>query len=185
MSIRHCLGNKRSNLLSNKQHKNLGNLLPKAAANSLIFIGGIPRIANKQEVPQYVERFGELRYFNMPQKSDTLCHMGFAKVQFVKKERAKEFLDHKNHFIVEKEVGVKEWVPKVNFTPTVENPSLNKLFIKFTPPASQQQIKDHFKTYGKVSSVILMHDHFTKKQRDFGFLVFESSSVAQELLKCT
>jgi RNA recognition motif-containing protein len=82
-------------------------------------------------------------------------------------------------------VGVKEWVPKVNFTPTVENPSLNKHFIKFTPPASQQQVEVDFNTYGKMSSVILMRDHVTKKQRDFGFVVFESSSVAQELLKCT
>ena len=185
MSIRHHQGNQRSNLHSNKQLKNLGKPLSKPAANSLIFIGGIPRIANKQEVLQYVERFGELRYFNMPQKSDTLCHMGFAKVLFVKKENAKEFLDHKNHFIVEKEVGVKEWVPKFNHTPTIEEPSLNKLFIKFTLPASQQQIKDHFMTYGKVSSVVLMHDHVTKKQRDFGFVVFESSNIAQELLKCT
>lgn len=44
------------------------------------------------------------------------------------------------------------------------------------------EFKDFFSKYGKVADHQIMRDHATKRSRGFGFIIFESEQVVDDLL---
>lgn len=182
MSTRHLQDNQRTKSNETERLRKLERLPTLIAGKRLLFVGGIPRVASPTEVLIYLEQFGIVEYFSMPLQKESGYHMGFAKLLFVNDRQGKIFKSYQNHFIKEKEVGVKDWVPRDEHVPMIEQPSLNKLFFKFQAAVSEHEVHEYFSRYGLVESVQLVFNHVTKKVRDFGFIEFRYAKTAQNLL---
>lgn len=148
-----------------------------------IFIGGIPRQVNREEIFSYVKQFGKLKYFALPyNRDDKDNHKGFAKALFETPEDTHSFLSVVNHNINGVVIGVSEWVPKKDHISKKEVPSETKLFFKFRTPPTEKELLDYFSRFGKIRSIELKFNYKTNQIRDFGFVIFEKASTTQRVL---
>jgi len=80
------------------------------------------------------------------------------------------------------QVEVKRTVPREEMT-TKDGPKTRKIFIGGLPPSlTEDELKDHFSSYGKVVEHQIMLDHSTGRSRGFGFVTFESEDSVERVI---
>lgn len=77
-----------------------------------IFVGGLHYDSNDQSLYNYFSKFGKLSSYQIMVNKDTNKSRGFGFVTFEDKEVAEKVLKTRLHFIDNKEVEVKEAIPK-------------------------------------------------------------------------
>lgn len=148
-----------------------------------VFIGGIPRQVNREEIFCYVKQFGQLKYFALPyNKEDRDNHKGFAKALFENAEETAAFLNFPNHLLHGVSIGVSEWKPKKEHISKKEVPSENKLFFKFRQLPTEKELLGYFSQFGTIDSIEMKFNYKTNQIRDFGFVIFEQYSSTQRAL---
>ncbi|KAM7250199.1 hypothetical protein ACFE04_022082 [Oxalis oulophora] len=165
-----------------------------------LFVGGIPKTANKDHLKEYFSRFGEVEESLIIMDRTTGNHKGFGFITFVSPSAAKEALNAGPLYIFcdYKHVDVNYAKPKTandkeeqsegdddddnkNFVGEL-NPK--KIFLGGLPLGiSEEEIKDFFKIFGEITEVVVMKDRESKKSRGFGFITFELEESADNLLK--
>jgi len=87
-----------------------------------------------------------------------------------------------DHVIDGRTVEVKRTVPREEMT-TKDGPKTRKIFIGGLPPSlTEDELKDHFSSYGKVVEHQIMLDHSTGRSRGFGFVTFESEDSVERVI---
>ena len=149
---------------------------------TMIFIGGIPKQATREDMAAYVENFGSLVYFSMPFDVDPDQHKGFAKVVFNSVAEEEYFLGQPRHTFLNIDMGVKKWIAKENHLSFKEKPSECKIFFRFSRPITHEQAFNNFRQFGQVYDLEIKMNYRTNEIRDFGFVTFTSVTDARNLL---
>ncbi|XP_010547197.1 PREDICTED: heterogeneous nuclear ribonucleoproteins A2/B1-like isoform X2 [Tarenaya hassleriana] len=85
------------------------------------------------------------------------------------------------HAICGKEVEIKRTIPKGMGTPTEFK--TKKIFVGGIPSTvTEDEFESFFSKYGKVVEHEIIRDHVSKRSRGFGFVVFDSERVVDDLL---
>lgn len=148
------------------------------SVNSAIFIGGIPKQADKDELVEYLSQFGEVVNISMPFRGVQANHKGFAKVLFSSGLDTDRFLSCPEHLICNMKIGASRWVSKLDHVSLKESPTENKLFIRIEGNLSESELLEYFRCYGKVESIEIKLNYRTGQLRDIGFVTFENPESA-------
>lgn len=151
--------------------------------NRTAFIGGIKYSTTRDDILEYVQRFGEIESVFYPINKHTGLPKGFAKVLFAHASYLKNILKDKPHVIHNFEISISAWVPKSEFISKKEKPSINKIFVKYTDSFDFDVLERHFSQFGSLSSVDIKINYVTNLQRGIAFVIFEKQSSADAALK--
>ncbi|GAB2275006.1 hypothetical protein Dimus_009774 [Dionaea muscipula] len=149
------------------------------ASPGKIFIGGLAKDTTLEMFNKYFGSYGEIidsvimkdRYTQRPRGFGFITYADPAVVDVVIQE---------DHVINGKPVEIKRTIPKgaqgIDF-------KTKKIFVGGIPTTlSQDEFKAFFSKYGKVVEHEIIHDHATKRSRGFGFVVFDSEKVVDDVL---
>lgn len=146
------------------------------------FVGGLPLQTTLEELREYVLKFGAINHLSLPVDSNTRSHKGFAKVFFKRQEGLLKAITQRVHKIHGVDFGFSEWVPKKQHISKKEQPSENKLFFKMNGHLEEEQVLNHFKSFGKVELIEIKTNYITGESRDIGFVVFATAEDAKKAL---
>ncbi|KAF0901817.1 hypothetical protein E2562_006451 [Oryza meyeriana var. granulata] len=86
------------------------------------------------------------------------------------------------HTIDGRTVEVKRTVPREEMSSKV-GPKTRKIFVGGIPPSlTEDKLKEHFSSYGKVVEHQIMLDHGTGRSRGFGFVTFENEDAVERVI---
>lgn len=148
------------------------------SVNSAIFIGGIPKQADKDELVEYLSQFGDVVNISMPFRGVQSNHKGFAKVLLSSGLDTYRFLSCPEHLICNMKIGASRWVSKLDHVSLKEAPTENKLFIRIKGNLSESELLEYFRCFGKVESIEIKLNYRTGQLRDIGFVTFENPESA-------
>ena len=87
------------------------------------------------------------------------------------------------HVINGKQVEIKRTIPKDSMQSNPKDFKTKKIFVGGLPPTlTEDDFKNFFEKYGAVVDHQIMRDHQTRRSRGFGFVVFGSEQVVDDLL---
>jgi heterogeneous nuclear ribonucleoprotein A1/A3 len=86
------------------------------------------------------------------------------------------------HTIDGRTVEVKRTVPREEMS-SKDGPKTRKIFVGGIPPSlTEDKLKEHFSSYGKVVEHQIMLDHGTGRSRGFGFVTFENEDAVERVM---
>uniref|UniRef100_A0A914YS94 RRM domain-containing protein n=1 Tax=Panagrolaimus superbus TaxID=310955 RepID=A0A914YS94_9BILA len=134
-----------------------------------IFVGGIGYDVQDEELRQYFSKFGEVVSANVKFDRTSGRSRGFAFVEFAKVEDCQRALQVRDQQIKNKTVEIK----------AAKSHEKKKVFIGGIPSdLTEEELRGHFETYGKVEEIEWPTDKNTKLHRNFAFIIFEDESAA-------
>ena len=144
-----------------------------------IFVGGISSELSPSEVREHLAQFGHIDRFEMPRDPVTKLWKGYAKVYIRKRQTYKALLSQESHWVRGFKIGVKPWVDISRYLSHKDDLNSRKLFVKYKPIMSEQQLYSYFSRFGPIASIDCKVDSETKKPRNFAFVVFDHDLDAQ------
>lgn len=134
-----------------------------------IFVGGIPYDATDDDLKQHFSKFGEVVSANVKFDRQSGRSRGFAFVEFGKVEDCQRALQCRDQQVKNKPVEIK----------AAKSHEKKKVFIGGIPSdLTEEELRSHFETYGKVEEIEWPTDKNTKQHRNFAFIIFEDESSA-------
>lgn len=164
----------------NNQSKTKGQ---KEKAVHAAFIGGIPLQATKEDLVKYLSSFGVVKRISLPTDNYSETHKGFAKVFFDSEDSLLRAVGFYDHFLFGVKIGISKWVSRSQHVSLKESPSENKVFFRFQSYLEKSVLHRYFMKFGPVESLEIKKNYLEDSNRDFGFVVFESSSSARQLIQ--
>ncbi|GMY30911.1 heterogeneous nuclear ribonucleoprotein 1 isoform X1 [Fagus crenata] len=150
------------------------------ASPGKIFIGGLHKETSFGAFRSYFEKYGEItdavimrdRYTNQPR--------GFGFVTYADPSVVDKVIED-THIINGKQVEIKRTIPKGQGQS--KDFKTKKIFVGGIPSAvTEDELKNFFSTFGKVVEHQIIRDHETHRSRGFGFVIFDSDEVVDEML---
>lgn len=146
-----------------------------------LYFGNIPFSQTEDDVRALFQACGKITELKIIKRSNISQGYGF--ITFEDKESVDEALKKNGH-----EVGGRTM--KVNFAEKKTPDSgfgigteTNRLFVKNIPQdTTEENIKEAFASYGKVTQVKFIHDHASGMRRGFGFVDLETHEQAKAAL---
>jgi len=134
-----------------------------------IFVGGISYEVSDADLQQHFAKFGEVASANVKFDRITGRSRGFAFVEFANVEACQRALQTREQQIKNKAVEVKPAKSHEN----------KKVFIGGIPAdLTEEELRQHFETYGKVEEIEWPVDKVTKQHRNFAFIIFDDEAAA-------
>ncbi|KAI9084643.1 hypothetical protein K1719_033425 [Acacia pycnantha] len=150
------------------------------ASPGKIFIGGLARDTTLEQFVKYFEKYGEITDSVIMKDRHTGRPRGFGFITYADPS----VVDHviqENHVINGKQVEIKRTIPKG--ASQANDFKTKKIFVGGIPTSvSEDELKNFFSKFGKVVEHEIIRDHTTKRSRGFGFIVFDSEKVVDNLL---
>jgi len=138
-----------------------------------LFVGGLPQDATQDDIWAHFSTFGEIDNINLKTDPNSGRSRGFAFVLYKSVESLTSAIDAKEHTVKAKEVAVKKALAKHG-----------KIYVgKLKPELTDQEIKDHFETFGSIVNVEQPYDKQKNERKNFCFITFEKEEAAKQLLK--
>ncbi|KAJ1278591.1 hypothetical protein BS78_04G090700 [Paspalum vaginatum] len=146
-----------------------------------IFVGGVAWETTEESFSKHFEKYGAITDSVIMKDKHTKMPRGFGFVTFSDPSVIDKVLEDE-HVIDGRTVEVKRTVPREEMT-TKDGPKTRKIFIGGLPPSlTEDELKDHFSSYGKVIEHQIMLDHSTGRSRGFGFVTFESEDSVERVI---
>ncbi|CAL4889102.1 unnamed protein product [Urochloa decumbens] len=146
-----------------------------------IFVGGVAWETTEETFSKHFEKYGAITDSVIMKDKHTKMPRGFGFVTFSDPSVIDKVLEDE-HVIDGRTVEVKRTVPREEMT-TKDGPKTRKIFIGGLPPSlTEDEMKDHFSSYGKVVEHQIMLDHSTGRSRGFGFVTFESEDSVERVI---
>jgi len=138
-----------------------------------LFVGGLPQDATQDDIYAHFSTFGEIDNINLKTDPNSGRSRGFAFVLYKTVQSLNSAIEAKEHTVKTKEVAVKKALAKHG-----------KIYVgKLKPELSDQEIKDHFETFGSIVNVEQPYDKTKNERKNFCFITFEKEDAAKQLLK--
>jgi len=138
-----------------------------------LFVGGLSWETTEKELREYFSSYGAIESINVKTDPATGRSRGFAFIVFDSSETIDKITDVKEHTINNKKVDPKKAKARHG-----------KIFVGgLKPELTDDEIKAHFSTYGKIIEMQMPFDKANNKRKAFCFITFEQENVVAELLK--
>ena len=144
-----------------------------------VFLGGIPLDSTKSELLAFLTNFDDVEYLEIAkEKSNTSCK-GFAKAVLRTDPGVQRLLASHTHFIRGLEIGVRRWSKKSDYLREKDEVSRRKLFVKYHPSYTRDDLMLHFSMFGHLESIDIKTDPWTNKPRHFAYIIFKTEEEAR------
>ncbi|KAL6604418.1 hypothetical protein ACP70R_042845 [Stipagrostis hirtigluma subsp. patula] len=154
---------------------------PGGDSSGKIFVGGVAWETTEETFSKHFEKYGAITDSVIMKDKHTKMPRGFGFVTFSDPSVIDKVLEDE-HVIDGRTVEVKRTVPREEMS-TKDGPKTRKIFIGGLPPSlSEDELRDHFSSYGKVLEHQIMLDHSTGRSRGFGFVTFESEDSVERVI---
>ncbi|MED6112754.1 hypothetical protein PIB30_064481 [Stylosanthes scabra] len=150
------------------------------ASPGKIFIGGLAKDTTLDTFVEYFEKYGEIMDSVIMKDRHTGKPRGFGFITYADPSVVDQVIQE-NHVINGKQVEIKRTIPKGSSQAT--DFKTKKIFVGGIPTSvTEDEFKSFFMKYGKVVEHEIIRDHATKRSRGFGFIVFDSEKVVDNML---
>ncbi|KAK8497616.1 hypothetical protein V6N13_141312 [Hibiscus sabdariffa] len=160
--------------------KNDNPLSGDGASPGKIFIGGLAKDTTFPQFNKYFGKYGEIidsvimkdRYTGQPR--------GFGFITYADPSVVDKVIEE-DHIINGKQVEIKRTIPKGSGQS--KDFKTKKIFVGGIPSSiTEDEFRNFFSKYGNVTEHQIIRDHATNKSRGFGFIIFESEEVVDDML---
>ncbi|KAL6839366.1 hypothetical protein ACP4OV_030636 [Aristida adscensionis] len=137
----------------------------------------------KETFTKHFKKYGAITDSVIMRDKLTRMPRGFGFVTFSDPSVLDRVLEDE-HVIDGRTVEVKRTVPREEMSSKdTHGPKTRKIFVGGIPPSlTEDKLKEHFSSYGKVVEHQIMLDHSTGRSRGFGFVTFESEDAVERVM---
>ncbi|XP_031481585.1 heterogeneous nuclear ribonucleoprotein 1 [Nymphaea colorata] len=145
-----------------------------------IFVGGLAKDVTLAVFSKYFGKYGEITDSVIMRDKYSGHPRGFGFVTYADPSVVDRVIQE-THILNGKQVEIKRTIPK-GAIPSKDFRT-KKIFVGGIPPTvTEDEFKNFFGKYGKVVDHQIIRDHTTNRSRGFGFIVFDSEQVVDDLL---
>ncbi|XP_062178902.1 heterogeneous nuclear ribonucleoprotein 1-like isoform X2 [Phragmites australis] len=140
-------------------------------------------VAHRETFTKHFQKYGAITDSVIMKDKHTRMPRGFGFVTFSDPSVIDRVLEDE-HVIDGRTVEVKRTVPREEMSSKDSHgPKTRKIFVGGIPPSlTEDKLKEHFSSYGKVAEHQIMLDHSTGRSRGFGFVTFESEDAVERVM---
>lgn len=150
------------------------------ASPGKIFIGGLPKDTQYNAFNKHFGKYGEITDSVIMKDRFTGQPRGFGFITYADPSVVDKVIED-THVFNGKQVEIKRTIPKGSSQS--KDFKTKKIFIGGIPSTvSEDDLKNFFTKYGEVTEHQIIRDHETNRSRGFGFVIFDSEEVVDELL---
>uniref|UniRef100_A0A5B7AD56 RRM domain-containing protein n=2 Tax=Davidia involucrata TaxID=16924 RepID=A0A5B7AD56_DAVIN len=150
------------------------------ASPGKIFIGGLAKDTTYATFNKHFGKYGEITDSVIMKDRYTGQPRGFGFITYADPSVVDTVIEH-THVINEKQVEIKRTIPKGSGQS--KDFKTKKIFVGGVPSTvTEDELKNFFSKYGRVIEHQIIRDHETNRSRGFGFIIFDSEEVVDELL---
>ncbi|XWS51710.1 hypothetical protein CRYUN_Cryun11dG0007000 [Craigia yunnanensis] len=162
------------------KYKNVNPLSGDGASPGKIFIGGLAKDTTFAQFNKHFGKYGEIidsvimkdRYTGQPR--------GFGFITYADPSVVDKVIED-DHVINGKQVEIKRTIPKGSSQS--KDFKTKKIFIGGIPSSTtEDEFRSFFSKYGNVMEHQIIRDHATNRSRGFGFIIFDSEEVVDDML---
>ncbi|KAL7262367.1 hypothetical protein ACSBR1_000697 [Camellia fascicularis] len=165
-----------------------------------LFVGGISRETTEDTLTDHFGRYGAIVGSVIARDRNTGSARGFGFVSFSDSSAVDKALQD-SHTILERTVEVKKAIPRSEqHQNQQQNKGLSrngrsnsrssdqfrtkKIFVGgLAASLTEEEFKNYFEKFGRITDVVVMHDNVTSRPRGFGFITFDSEDAAEDVMK--
>ncbi|KAL7186780.1 hypothetical protein ACSBR2_028496 [Camellia fascicularis] len=150
------------------------------ASPGKIFIGGLAKDATHATFVKHFGKYGEITDSVIMKDRYTGQPRGFGFITYADPSVVDQVIED-THIINGKQVEIKRTIPKGSGQS--KDFKTKKIFVGGVPSAvTEDELKNFFSKYGKVVEHQIIRDHETNRSRGFGFVIFDSEEVVDEMV---
>ncbi|KAI4340009.1 hypothetical protein MLD38_024889 [Melastoma candidum] len=150
------------------------------ASPGKIFIGGLARDVSFDQFNDHFGSYGEMVDSVIMKDRLTGQPRGFGFVTYADPSVVDKVIEE-THVLNGKQVEIKRTIPKGSGQSN--DFKTKKIFVGGIPSSvTEDELKDFFSKYGKVVEHEIIRDRMTNRSRGFGFVIFDSEEVVDEIL---
>ncbi|KAJ4725323.1 Heterogeneous nuclear ribonucleoprotein 1 [Melia azedarach] len=150
------------------------------ASPGKIFIGGLPKDTTYATFNKHFGKYGDITDSVIMKDRYTGQPRGFGFITYADPSVVDKVIED-NHIINGKQVEIKRTIPKGSGQS--KDFKTKKIFVGGIPSSvTEDELKSFFSKYGKVLEHQIIRDHETNRSRGFGFVIFDSEEVVDEML---
>ncbi|KAL6661737.1 hypothetical protein ACP70R_001121 [Stipagrostis hirtigluma subsp. patula] len=147
-----------------------------------IFVGGLPRDTTDATFVKHFGQYGEIVDSVIMKDRHTSQPRGFGFITYSNPAVVDKVIED-THVINGRQVEIKRTIPKGTMQSNSKDFKTRKIFVGGLPSTlTEDDFRNFFAKYGTVVDHQIMLDHETKRSRGFGFIVFASEQVVDNLL---
>ena len=151
-------------------------------SDRLVFLGGLPLNATREEVQEYLEQFGPLDKLILPKDVSTKKIKGYGKALFIDRAGALRALATSCHEIRGMKFGVSPWIDPTCYNQIKTEMAQRKVYVKHRPQHSKEALLAYFEQFGHVEAIDMRLSFSSNKSRNFCYVLFESDDVAHQVV---
>ncbi|CAA7016327.1 unnamed protein product [Microthlaspi erraticum] len=152
------------------------------ASPGKIFIGGLHKDTTNTVFNKHFGKYGEITDSVIMRDRNTGQPRGFGFITYADASVVDKVIED-THIINGKQVEIKRTIPKGAGGNQSKDFKTKKIFVGGIPSAvTEDELKDFFAKHGTVVEHQIIRDHETNRSRGFGFVIFDSEEVVDELL---
>jgi len=156
---------------------------PESKSMRKLFIGGLNYQTTEEELRAHFEQFGELVDCVVMKFNDTGRSRGFGFVTYDKASQLDDCQAARPHDLGGKTLETKRATPRADAGKPEAQASVKKIFIGgVTDEMEDDDIRDHFEQYGRVTNIEQMRWNDTGKKRGFGFVEFDDYDAVDKVV---
>ncbi|XP_058112783.1 heterogeneous nuclear ribonucleoprotein 1 [Magnolia sinica] len=152
----------------------------EGASPGKIFIGGLAKDTSMATFTKHFGKYGEITDSVIMKDRYTGQPRGFGFITYADPSVVDKVIEE-THVINGKQVEIKRTIPKGSVQS--KDFKTKKIFVGGIPSTvTEDEFKNFFSKYGKVVDHQIIRDHATSRSRGFGFIIFDSEEVVDEML---
>lgn len=145
-----------------------------------IFIGGLPKDTQYNAFNNHFAKYGDITDSVIMKDRHTGQPRGFGFITYADPSVVDKVIED-THVFNGKEVEIKRTIPRGSAHS--KDFKTKKIFVGGIPTTlTEDELKNFFSKHGKVAEHQIIRDHGTDRSRGFGFVIFDSEEVVDELL---
>lgn len=151
-----------------------------SASSGKIFIGGLAKDTTYATFNKHFGKYGEITDSVIMKDRFTGQPRGFGFITYADPSVVDKVIED-THIINGKQVEIKRTIPKG--AGQSKDFKTKKIFVGGLPSSvTEDEFRNFFSKYGKVMEHQIIRDHDTNRSRGFGFIIFDSEEVVDEML---
>ncbi|CAH2053843.1 unnamed protein product [Thlaspi arvense] len=152
------------------------------ASPGKIFIGGLHKETTNAVFNNHFGKYGEITDSVIMRDRHSGQPRGFGFITYADPSVVDKVMED-THIINGKQVEIKRTIPKGAGGNQSKDFKTKKIFIGGIPSTvTEDELKEFFAKYGNVVEHQIIRDHETNRSRGFGFVIYDSEEVVDELL---